>query len=269
MTEPLLTEEDRRIWNMWEMVCRRYARTDRHKRAVDKAMQVVREVVERAPRAYVACSGGKDSTALVALAAACGSSPRVMSVKDDLDFPGEEEHVRGLCVALGLDVDVLHPPYSLQDWLKRQGKHLPADEDFHGRGSVFSADAFYSVVDAYRRSQGSPGVYLGLRKDESYGRLMNRVTRGPIYEKADGEVVCQPLCDWTGMDVFAYLFEHDLPILPVYRCCRFHESPERIRKSWWLPGAHSRKGGMVWLKAYWPSLYGRLCEILPDASRLA
>jgi 3'-phosphoadenosine 5'-phosphosulfate sulfotransferase (PAPS reductase)/FAD synthetase len=269
MDEPILTDEDFRIWNLWKKTSLMHARTVRHKRKIDMARRYIDDMVCVAPYAYAALSGGKDSTAMILILGEHGVYPRVMSVKDDLDYPGEEEFVRSLCNRVGCDIDILHPPFSLQEWLRDNAQSMRADEDMHGRSAEFSKAAFYDVIDKYRELKGSPGVFLGLRKNESYGRMMNRVMHGSVYRKKSGEWICQPLCDWTGIDVFAYLFSRDAPILDVYRCCRFHESPERIRKSWWLPGSHSRHGGMIWLKSYYPSLFYRLCELMPDAARLA
>jgi hypothetical protein len=153
--------------------------------------------------------------------------------------------------------------------LAKVGSGLVADDDAHGRDAALSDLAFYPVVDAYREASGNPGVFLGLRAEESYGRLRNRTKRGPVYQKRNGEWVCQPLCDWSGLDVFAYLFSVGAPVLDVYRCCRMHESPAHIRKAWWYPGAHSQYGGMIWLKSYWPSLFRKLRCLVPDAARLA
>ena len=255
---------------MWRVVSLAHSKTSRHKRQIYAAKKIVDQMVDIAPRAYAAFSGGKDSTAMIHLLAEHGVKLRVMSIKDDLDFPGEEELVQTECDRLGLEIDILHPLFSLQQWLSEHSGEVWADEDMHGRHAAFSKAAFYDVIDRYRESEGTPGVYLGLRKRESHGRLMNRIVHGAVYQKKEtGEWVAQPLCDWEGIDVYAYLFAHNAQILDVYRCCRLHESPERIRKSWWLPGADSRHGGMVWLKCYYPSLFYRLCEILPDASRLA
>ena len=224
MSEPILTDEDHRIWGLWRMVALSHSKTDRHKHKIDMAKKHVEAMMEVAPGAYIALSGGKDSSAMAVLIAEMGLRPRVMSVKDDLDFSGEEEFVQSLCNMLSLAVDVVRPPFSLQQWIADHGHDMPADEDMHGRSAEFSQAAFYGVIDAYRERAGTPGVYLGLRKGESHGRMMNRATHGTVYQKKQtGEWVCQPLCDWTGLDVFAYLFAHDVPILDVYRCCRCHE----------------------------------------------
>ena len=39
----------------------------------------------------------------------------------------------------------------------------------------------------------------------------------------------------------------------------------RSRKSWWVPGSHSRWGGAAWLRHYYPSLYQQLAAWMPDA----
>lgn len=270
MTEPRLTPEDRRIWDAWRRQALTHARTRRHLGRVESARREIERMAERRPDAYVAWSAGKDSTALVHLVRVeCAVPGRVMAVKDDLDFPGEEEYLRELADAWGVDLDILRPPFSLQAWLAEHAADIEADEDLHSRSAAFSKAAFYAVVRAYRESMGAPGVYLGLRAEESRGRALNRYQRGRTYQKADGEVVCQPLADWTGIDVYAYLLSRGIDLLPMYRCVRLHERPDRVRKSWWLPGASTRHGGMVWLRAYYPSLYRRLCELLPDAGRHA
>lgn len=262
--EPILTDEDRRIWRRWRRTCLRWSKSDLHRRRILRAAEAIDRMRTRCPDAYVAWSGGKDSTVLAHLVVEkCGVDAHLMSVKDDLDFPGEREYVTGLAGEWGADLDILSPDISLQQWIADHADELAADEDWHGRASTFSGENFYPLVAEYRDRLGAPGVYLGLRGGESDARAGN-AARGAIYEKDSGEVVCQPLRAWEGRDVYAYLFANDTPTHDVYRCVRLHDHPKRVRKSWWLPGAHSRHGATVWLKTYWPTLYRRLCEILPD-----
>lgn len=266
--EPRLTAEDHRIWRSLTRAALAWATSRTHRRRVDRSRAVVAEMVGRHPGAYVAWSAGKDSTAMTHLVRVdCGVPGRVVSIKDDLDFPGEVEYVTGLSVAWGLDLEIVRPDFSLQRWLLEHPE-TDAFGDHHSRASKMSAAGFYAVVDQINATGG--GVYLGLRAAESWGRAMNRAKRGPIYEQASGQVVCQPLCDWRGMDIYAYLISRDVEPLHVYRCVRMHRRPELVRKSWWLPAA---KGdghpGATWLRTYYPSLHRRLCELLPDAARIS
>lgn len=269
-SEPLLTDEDGRIWDAWYRQALVHARTAVHRARLDVARRRVLRMAEACPDAYVSWSAGKDSTALLHLVRReCGVPGRVMSHRDDLDFPGEEAYIQRWSAAWGIEVDFLRPAFVLQDWIRGHADELDADGDLHSRAAAFSEASFYSLLDEYRGRLGVPGVYLGLRADESRGRAMNRATRGVQYRKANGETICTPLADWRGIDVYAYLLSRGIDLLPVYRCVRLHESPDRVRQAWWLPGATTRHGGMVWLRAYYPSLFRRLCELLPDAARHA
>src|SRR5690606_13832135 len=98
---------------------------------------------------------------------------------------------------------------------REHAREMRADEDMHARTAALSKAAFYSVVEEATAPHDL--VFLGLRAEESRGRAMNRATRGTLYRKANGQVVCQPLADWRGLDVYAYLFARGIDVLPVYR----------------------------------------------------
>lgn len=269
-SEPRLAPEDVRIWDAWRRECEVHGRTRLHATRVERSERIVAEMIERAPCAYVAWSAGKDSTAMLHLTKVrCGAPGRVMSVKDDADFPGEVEYLSEVMSICGLDagcLDIIRPPESIQGWLAQHGGAIDAHDDVHGRGSPLSRMAFYGPVTAYSEAAGHPGVYLGLRAEESRGRRVNRASRGVIYERSGSGLVCQPLADWKGADVYAYLFRAGIEPLHVYRCVRLADRPDRVRKSWWIPGASTSMGGMVWLRAYYPSLWRRLREFVPTAA---
>lgn len=268
MREPVLTPEDHRIWRQLERTALAWSQSRTHRRRVDKARAVVDEMATRFPNAYVAWSGGKDSTALAHFVSVeCGAASRAFSIKDDLDFPGEVEYVEQLAAWWWLDTEIVRPPFSLQQWLIDHPEVMARD-DHHSRSAALSREAFYPLVERINEERG--GVYLGLRSEESHGRRMNRAKRGTIYEQSSGQTVCQPLCDWAGLDVFAYLLSRRIDPLHVYRCVRLHKSPWLVRKSWWVPcGSTMGHTGATWLRTYYPSLYRRLCELLPDAVALA
>lgn len=271
MDEPRLTDEDRRIWRKWRETCLRWSESELHRRRVLRTSEVIARMADQCPDAYVAWSAGKDSTALTHLALVeCEIDAHAMSIKDDLDYPGEREYLHELSAEWGIDVDIVEPDFSLLDWLDRHSDEIKTGADFHSRASEFSQRAFYDLIDDYREAKGKPGVYLGLRKGESSGREGNRAAHGLIYTKRDGETVCQPIADWEDRDVYAYLFARDIPLLPVYKCVRLLDHPARARKSWWLPqGGTWTFRGATWLRTYWPSLYRKLCEVLPQVKGMA
>lgn len=171
-----------------------------------------------------------------------------------------------------MKIDILRPPFSLEQWLRDHGQSLSASDNLHSRLSAFSQAGFYSLVDAY--VEPYEVVFLGLRKDESKHRLRNRTCNGVLClgkgGARAGKWTCNPLSDWSGKDVLAYCLSRGAPLLPLYRCVSFmhRDEPWRIRKSWWIPGSSARHGGVAWLKRYYPCLYSRLCELLPDARQM-
>lgn len=266
--EPILTEEDEAIFDQWRRGCLLYAESKQHQQRVKQTQRHISDVLTIEPKTRIAWSAGKDSTAMTHLALSMGAQGEVFSIKDDLDYPGEEDYVRRLAAAWGaLDrLVVLHPPVSLWELLKQINPDVR--DDLHARTSEFSKVGFYDVIDEYNARHPVQATMLGLRAAESRGRRLNRKIRGATYQKKDGHIISQPLCDWEGRDVYAYLFAHDIELLPVYHCVRLVKSPDLVRKSWWLPGASSSFGGMVWLRTYYPSLYMRLVMEFPEAATM-
>lgn len=272
MNEPVLRPEDERIWAAWVATCRIHARQREHLRRVDTARRRVADALAAAPAWGVFWSGGKDSTALVHLACVdLGRSLPVVSEKDDLDYPGEEGYVGGIARAWDLELTVLRPEVSPRAWMAANARDLGAGGDLHSRAAGLSRACFYDVVERY--GARFDGVMLGMRQEESKGRAKSRAVHGTLYRKAHpyrdgGQWVSTPLADWSGLDVMAYLLSRDIPMLSVYRCVALAHArePWRLRKSWWVPGSHSRWGGVAWLQHYYPSLYRQLAEWTTDAN---
>lgn len=275
MSEPKLTRRDIEVWERWQRTAEAHSRTLQHRRRVDSALRVAEEALRVAPRSTIMLSGGKDSTVMTHLVCkTLGANLPCASQKDDMDYPGEEEYVRKLAAEWGLELHVLYPPVSPKEWIAANAHTLLAADDIHSRAAELSKECFYEVVEAF--SADYQGIFLGLRADESNARRLNRATRGRLYQKKptprhpDGQWVAQPLADWKGLDVYAYAVAHGIELLHVYRCVGFlhSEEPWRVRIAWWLPGSSSARGGVAWLRHYYPSLYRQLCQWLPDATML-
>lgn len=274
MSEPALREADRAAWSSWMDTVAVHAQTSAYRRRVDAARRVIGDSldvsVDMNLAAAVMWSAGKDSTALTHLVCVdAGLRVPVYSEKDDLDYPGEEEYVTDLAVQWGLDLRIIRPPVSPAGWMAEHGHKLQGSDDLHSRAAGLSKECFYGVVESATANTGM--IYLGLRAGESHGRAMNLYSRGPLYQKKNGKWTCCPLAHWRGIDVYTYLMEHDIPLLPVYRCIAFMhaDEPWRVRKSWWVPGSAARHGGTAWLRHYYPSLYQRLCDWIPTSRLLA
>ncbi len=67
------------------------------------------------------------------------------------------------------------------------------------------------------------GWYWGLSKEESQGRRCTLSVRWDgqvhptVFRYADQKYRCCPLMNWTLLDIAAYVQEHDIPLLDIYR----------------------------------------------------
>lgn len=266
-SEPVLSPVDVALWDRWQKTFAMHARTGSFQRAVDGAKRAAERALAKSRSPMLSYSGGKDSTAMTHLVAVeMGARVHVVSEKDDLDYPGEEAYVAELAARWRLDIEIVRPPVSPTAWLLERRGALSAGEDVHSRSAGLSKACFYGVMEAANEKHDL--VMMGLRAEESGVRKTLRMARGLNYTLKSGQHRSIPLGDWTGMDVFAYLQLHGIDPLPVYRCIAFlpeHKvKPWLIRKSWWLPGAHAKSGGVAWLRHYYPSLWAKLGTFTND-----
>lgn len=269
--EPRLNAHDHGVWSRWMIMAARHSRTGLFQRRVDQALRLVEQCLEESGGdAAVMWSGGKDSTVMAHLIATVFGGVPLVSEKDDLDFPGEEEYVTRLATEWGAELEIIRPPISPAEWMRDNAHRLGVADDIHSRAAELSKAVFYRVVE--EANERREAIFLGLRAEESWGRTMNRAAHGVLYRRSspthdNGQLVCTPLGDWQGIDVYAYAHVYGIDLLPVYRCVGLmHDrEPWRVRKSWWVPGGATRHGGVVWLRHYWPSLYRRLTDWFPAA----
>lgn len=266
--EPRLSAQDRAVWDRWLILAKRHSRTREFQRNVDLARRITMTCLEQIQNPAIMWSGGKDSTCMAHLILAEAPSVVLVSEKDDLDYPGELDYVQGLAKAWGATLEVVTPEVSPAEWITQHSKELGPSDDLHSRAAELSKACFYGIMEEANQDRGA--IFLGLRQQESKARALNRASRGPIYSRREGQLTCTPIVDWSGIDVYAYAVSRDIELLNVYQCVAFLHSQEpwRIRKSWWIPGSHSRNGGVAWLRHYWPSLYQRLREWIPRAQSL-
>jgi 3'-phosphoadenosine 5'-phosphosulfate sulfotransferase (PAPS reductase)/FAD synthetase len=270
--EPILRADDIAAWDVWMRTAAVHARTVAFRRHVDGAKRAVERALAGGGRAAASISGGKDSSCLGHLVTSEMGlrDVRLLSEKDDLDFPGEEAYVTAQAEAWGACLTILRPPISPAAFIEAEARagRLHVGDDIHGRAAALSKACFYQVMEEADR--GYDVVMLGLRAEESGIRRHVRVTRGLVYplRSRGGQLRANPLGDWKGIDVYAYAVSRGIELLPLYRCVAFMHAAEpwTLRKSWWLPGAGTSRGQVAWLARYWPSLYRKLLSWVPSAS---
>lgn len=118
--------------------------------------------------------------------------------------------------------------------------------------------------------RGKNGSFVGMRQEESHARRMTIAKRGKDYQKANGDNMCLPLAHWTGKDIWAYIFSHDLPYLTAYD--NANTSRERVRSEFVFSGqsAEALKRHGVWQdwERCYPDEFSAWMAKFPELMRL-
>lgn len=247
-------------YEYWKELYLLHSESSLYLRRLEKTAQIVNEFLNKGLKVILSVSGGKDSVAMAHLVTQIAPNTKVVSEKDDMDFPNEIPYMLNLKNRYQWDLDIITPNVSLWSVIE----NFDITEDIHSKGTNFSETYFYGLLRKYHVENDVQGVFLGLRAQESKGRLYNRKKRGLIYfNNSWQQWMCTPIVEWEAKDVFAYLFSNDIPILDVYFKTNFVGTPEKIRKSWILPSAQSSNGQALWLKYYYPDIFNRLAKLNP------
>lgn len=205
------------------------ARLPVYQRRVARAEAILGEAAAHG-RQIIMVSGGKDSTALLHLARGIDPTLSAAFVDDGAQLPWTYAVLDALRAA-GHAIMTIETMRSLPWMLKHVGMlgYDGPDKrpgEWHWTGAHFR-EVLVEEPARRLRDMGYPVHLLGLRAEESRGRLMNRRRRGVTYGRANGTTIVTPLADWEGADVLTYIVTHDLPLSPVYL---EPDDPERDRR---------------------------------------
>jgi 3'-phosphoadenosine 5'-phosphosulfate sulfotransferase (PAPS reductase)/FAD synthetase len=228
-------------------IVRLHARTSGFGRKVEQAREIIRQALEtpNSP-AYVALSGGKDSTVVYALARE--QAPDIPAVWSDDEWwlPETMDYIRRLQAA-GLDVRQIRTTAWHADWFTIRGD--------------------YDGIPAYAKEQNWGLVFLGLRQEESAARRVHLRTFGSLFfAQTDDFWHCNPIHDWSWRDVWAFIVSQELDYNQAYdRLEEIGVQPEHQRIGPFAVERALGYGQMAILKKGWPEMFIRFAEAHPEA----
>lgn len=198
INSPRITGRDRHHWETLEHYDDVIAQYDAPR--LDKMATRARTELGKATTGYIGTTWGKDSMVVAHLAATSGCPlPLVWVRLDGLENP-DTEPVRDAFLARYPHVryeEITIPATGVRRWW-HPADHVGTD---HGPDEGFA--------EAARRHGGH--YVSGVRAEESSTRALT-VSRNGTHSKGS----TRPIARWKGVDVFAYLARHDLPVHPAY-----------------------------------------------------
>lgn len=231
-----------------------HARTARFARRVEQARDVVDRFLSVVQAPYVGFSGGKDSTALLGLLSEMGQTDvPVFTQADDLDWPEKQQ----FCVDT-----IRRLEFTRWDYCESETSAVDQFAALSLSATDMIRGTFSHVIRHYVATTARDGVLLGLRAEESHGRRMSRRLRGSLYRTVDGLWHGQPLADWSGVDVFAFLVSRNLPWFHIYDRDDW-QAPHEIRMSWLCNPSFVDRGAAAFLRRYYPQHLAWLAAVNP------
>jgi len=273
------TTVDTEVYDRVARPYRLYAKLSVYRRRVRQSLEIIRKS-HREGKPFVAYSGGKDSQVVFHLANQVAPTPGVL-FDSGCESPFALRSVE--CMReLGLPVTVM-PPVPLPpevapngergivDMLRLAGmfgSESPTGEYWTWFKHEWKKWLLEEPARIWREQSGCDITILGLRKDENRGRKIALNKHGSDYVRKDGLRIICPLANWTGMDVFAYLFSNNLPVSEEYLDPDdSHQDRERRRTGTLLGTTGKTYGRFQEVRRKHPALWQELIATFPELAR--
>lgn len=235
---PQQSTRDVAFWNRQLRIDKVISRSRAHRRRVDNALAAIEHFVERVDGAcYAGVSWGKDSTVLAHLVQRIAPNVPLVWVRVE---PIANPH----CVLVR---DAFLQRYGAASYREIEIWCTHDAEGWHASGTL--ERGFKQAAETFGGAHIS-----GLRGSESGTRKLRMMRYGVASDRT-----CAPIGWWSGQDVFAYLYTHDLPVHPAYAMSVGGMLPrERIRVASLGGKRGDGRGRAQWERRYYGDALRRL-----------
>lgn len=226
---------------------------------IDRSKRVISELMSKCKKPYLSWSGGKDSTIMLYLALQLNPQLDVIYFDANACLPDTEQYMERIKDEWAINTRVIKT-MPIIDVLSKYGVNS---------SSVEYQTMKHTVYEPVKQliCEGYDGSLVGIRAEESNGRNMAAAKYGQIFKRKEYNTwQAWPMLWWKSTDIWLFIDSYNIPYSPDYDKTRFC-SREEMRISYWAGETNRTYGRWVWLKYYYPELYNRLLERVPDASR--
>ncbi len=245
-----------------------WSRSPTHRARVKQAEDIFRRAREVGPIS-IASSWGKDSIPLCDMAIELfGPTTTILHMASPYSLPGYDAVVENFTSRAR--VVTLSPTRTLPEyveWCRSIGLPHERSRSAHSgvvrqikgnRGTEWAAEHGFSVQA------------LGMRIAEKGPRAKLLRSRGAIYQRANGDWIVCPMSQWTGLDVWAYILDRQLPYnRRIYDAETHGLTRETIRNTGWLSTDGAQNGRIAWLRRHFPEQYRMLVTEFPHVANIS
>lgn len=229
----------------------------RYKTKVLDAKNIISRALGQMRNPYLSFSGGKDSLVMLHMVLEQNRNIPVVYWDADASYPDTETFLARIEDEWGIDI-VRFKTRPILDVFREYGIDHPQIETKTMIATVY--DPIKKLIAEY----GFDGVFVGLRREESYGRKQLIKYRGPIFHsKYQNVIECLPVAYFSVQDIWAYITANELPYNPVYDKTSMRPRNE-IRVSYYCGESIRERGRFVWLKKEYPDLYNIFAAEFPE-----
>lgn len=244
-----------------------HAKSSKFSYKVANAKQVIDKALLLDAGASLSCSFGKDSLVLLHLLVVdCGLKdlPVVFSDRGlEGELPETYELIAKLRAMFDFNYVPVYPVKTMFELYQELGG-VPGISTDDSTG-VIKRNNLQSTIDAWCKDNGYGLNFMGRRIEENpKTRGKHLMVRGALhFNKGRDMWTCDPLYNWTGKDIWAYIVSRALPYHPSYDF-QFPEGRERIRLSNWSGAMAAESGRFAFLQKYYPELFNIYAGLFPE-----
>lgn len=235
---------------------------------LSSAHAVITKALGQVPHWALSCSFGKDSIVLLDILIEMGHDDMPILYSDrgpEAELPETETVIEQMQERHSFQLVRVVPRLTMFQLYRALGG-IPGITA-PGNSSLIRRNNLEEPIDGWIKEHNIMGSFLGRRIEENpRTRGKHLSVRGPLHFNVGRDLwVCDPLYNWTGADIWAYIVQNDLPYHPLYDLmARENEGRERARLSNWSGIVGIKYGRWAWLKQHYPDLFNRFAAEFPE-----
>lgn len=231
---------------------------------------LIDDMMRKCSKPYISLSFGKDSVAMTRLILSLYPETVVIYVNcgEFDEWPDTERVKNAFLKKLPCEFYEIYGP-SIIEYYRQAGYAYVQDEQTGKRANKAQREYGASLamtIEARAKELECDGVFMGLRRDESWTRGHLFRKRGAMYyAKTRQAWTCCPIERWSAKDVWAYIVKYDLPWNELYD---LDPRGREIARNGAMIGTRSaRYGRLSMLKQMYPVWWNRFVDEFPDIAR--